>query len=277
MTTLAGGFIFGSLTFLIPRIFEVNLSGISVDIAITGLLAGIVYAIASLSQVGVGYLIDRYSPKIILGFVIAVFLNNQVLKLAPFFRTIIFMPVVTAIAIIGIVMTFVFSPFNGPANKFLMGMNITSGPIDFLGDPNTVLPTVMGVYVWKWLGITMMYWLAALQTVPQDVYDAAKIDGAQGFKLWFHIILPIVLPFAIVIVLVEAVGALNVFPLIETMTAGGPFFSSEVMEVYIFRTAFVTDSGTMPRLGYACAAGVIWGVAVLYITCLIYTSDPADE
>ena len=58
MTTLAGGFIFGSLTFLIPRIFEVNLSGISVDIAITGLLAGIVYAIASLSQVGVGYLID---------------------------------------------------------------------------------------------------------------------------------------------------------------------------------------------------------------------------
>jgi multiple sugar transport system permease protein len=113
-----------------------------------------------------------------------------------------------------------------------------------------------------------MYWLAALQTVPQDVYDAAKIDGAQGFKLWFHIILPIVLPFAIVIVLVEAVGALNVFPLIETMTAGGPFFSSEVMEVYIFRTAFVTDSGTMPRLGYACAAGVFWGVAVLCITVL---------
>ena len=206
--------------------------------------------------------------KIVLGFIIAVFLNNQVLKLAPFFRTIIFMPVVTAIAIIGIVMTFVFSPFNGPANKFLMATNLTSAPIDFLGNPDTVLPTVMGVYIWKWLGITMMYWLAALQTVPQDVYDAAKIDGAEGFRLWIYIILPIVLPFAIVIILVEAVGALNVFPLIETMTAGGPFFSSEVMEIYIFRTAFVTDSGTMPRLGYACAAGVFWGVAVLFITVL---------
>ena len=114
----------------------------------------------------------------------------------------------------------------------------------------------------------MMYWLAALQTVPQDVYDAAKIDGAQGYRLWIHIILPIVLPFAIVIILVEAVSALNVFPLIETMTAGGPFFSSEVMEVYIFRTAFVTDAGTMPRLGYACAAGVFWGVVVLFITAL---------
>tara|TARA_B100000989_G_scaffold145309_1_gene108305 strand:- start:797 stop:1711 length:915 start_codon:yes stop_codon:yes gene_type:complete len=214
------------------------------------------------------FMFGTVPAKIVLGFIIAVFLNNQVLKLAPIFRTIIFMPVVTAIAIIGIVMTFVFSPFNGPANKFLMQTNLTSGPIDFLGNPDTVLPTIMAVYVWKWLGITMMYWLAALQTVPQDVYDAAKIDGAEGIRLWIYIILPIVLPFAIVIILVEAVSALNVFPLIETMTAGGPFFSSEVMEVYIFRTAFVTDAGTMPRLGYACAAGVFWGVAVLFITAL---------
>ena len=90
MTTLAGGFIFGSLTFLIPRIFEVNLSGISVDIAITGLLAGIVYAIASLSQVGVGSLIDRYSPKIILGFVgigqfFLIYLSSLYIDYALFF------------------------------------------------------------------------------------------------------------------------------------------------------------------------------------------------
>jgi MFS family permease len=90
MTTLAGGFIFGSLTFLIPRIFEVNLSGISVDIATTGLLAGIVYAIASLSQVGVGYLIDRYSPKIILGFVgigqfFLIYLSSLYIDYALFF------------------------------------------------------------------------------------------------------------------------------------------------------------------------------------------------
>ena len=90
ITTLAGGFIFGSLTFLIPRIFEVNLSGISVDIAITGLLAGIVYAIASFSQVGVGYLIDRYSPKIILGFVgigqfFLIYLSSLYIDYALFF------------------------------------------------------------------------------------------------------------------------------------------------------------------------------------------------
>ena len=90
MTTLAGGFIFGSLTFLIPRMFEVNLPGISVDVAITGLLAGIVYGIASFSQVCVGYLIDRYSPKIILGIVglgqlILIFLASLYIDYALFF------------------------------------------------------------------------------------------------------------------------------------------------------------------------------------------------
>ena len=90
MTTLAGGFIFGSLTFLIPRMFEVNLPGISVDVAITGLLAGVVYGIASFSQVGVGYLIDKYSPKIILGFVgigqfILIFLSSLYIDYALFF------------------------------------------------------------------------------------------------------------------------------------------------------------------------------------------------
>ena len=90
MTTLAGGFIFGSLTFLIPRMFEVNLTGISVDVAITGLLAGVVYGIASFSQVGVGYLIDKYSPKIILGFVgigqfFLIFLSSLYIDYALFF------------------------------------------------------------------------------------------------------------------------------------------------------------------------------------------------
>ena len=66
MTTLAGGFVFGSLTFLIPRLFEVNLNGISTDVAITGVLAGLVYAVASFSQIGVGLLIDKFPPKYVL-------------------------------------------------------------------------------------------------------------------------------------------------------------------------------------------------------------------
>ena len=212
------------------------------------------------------FLIGTVPLQLFLSLVLAVVLNNQLLKLSTFFRTFIFLPVVTPVAVIGVVWTFLLSPFNGPINGFLMALGIISQPIDFLGSSGTVLPSVIGVYVWKWLGITLIYWLAALQTVPDDVYDAAKIDNCKGARLLIHVILPIIMPFAVMILLISAVGALNVFPLIMSMTNGGPFFASEVMEIFIYRTAFATGDGSIPRLGYAAAAGVFFGVVVLSIT-----------
>ena len=212
------------------------------------------------------FLIGTVPLQLLLSLVLAVILNNQLLKLSTFFRTFIFLPVVTPVAVIGVVWTFLLSPFNGPINGFLMALGIISQPIDFLGSSDTVLPSVIGVYVWKWLGITLIYWLAALQTVPDDVYDAAKIDNCKGARLLIHVILPIIMPFAVMILLISAVGALNVFPLIMSMTNGGPFFASEVMEIFIYRTAFATGDGSIPRLGYAAAAGVFFGVVVLSIT-----------
>jgi multiple sugar transport system permease protein len=110
----------------------------------------------------------------------------------------------------------------------------------------------------------MVYWLAALQTVPPEQLDAARLDGAGRFQLVRYIMLPYLRPFAIVISLITAVSALRVFDLVQTMTAGGPFFSSEVMEVYIYRNAFSVQGGT-PRLGYASAAGVLFGLSVMLI------------
>lgn len=204
--------------------------------------------------------------QVVLALIIALVLNDQSYKLGPFFRTVFFLPVVTSAAIIGIVMSFVFSPFNGPINKVLMQTNLTSGPIDFLGDPDTALWTVAGVWIWKWFGITMIYWLAALQVVPQDLYEAARIDGAGRWNLHKDITLPMVFPFAVVIVLITIVGSLNVFGLVQTMTQGGPFFASEVMEVYIYRNAF-GESG-IPRLGYASAAALFFGITVLGLSLL---------
>ena len=85
-----------------------------------------------------------------------------------------------------------------------------------------------------------------------------------------HITLPLLIPFAIVIILITAVGTLRVFPLVQTMTGGGPFFTTEVMEIYIFRTAFGSDSGGIgvPRLGFASAAGVVFGLSIMVIALL---------
>ncbi len=202
--------------------------------------------------------------KLTLALAIAIVLNDRALRLAPIFRTMFFVPVVTTTAIVGIVMTFIMSPFNGPINMILLDMGLIGRPIDFFGDPKLALFSVVGVEIWKWLGNPMIYWLAALQTIPASLYEAAEVDGANWWRKFAYITVPLLKPFAIVIILITAVGTLNVFALVQTMTGGGPYFASEVMEVYIYRTAFgAANSLTLPRIGYACAAAVYFGLSVM--------------
>lgn len=195
---------------------------------------------------------------------VAILLNDKALRLAPIFRTLLFIPVVTTTAIVGILMKFLLSPFNGAVNQALLAVGLTSTPIDFLGDPGSALWSVMGVQMWKTFGVSMIYWLAALQSIPGELYEAARVDGASKVQQFRSITLPLLVPFAVVIVLITAVNTLRVFDLVQTMTAGGPFFSSEVMEVYIYRNAF-SVSGGVPRLGFASAAGVFFGLAVMLV------------
>lgn len=201
-----------------------------------------------------------------LALLVAILLNDAALRLAPVFRTFFFIPVVTTAAIVGIVMTFVFSPFNGPVNKFLLQTGLASRPIDFLGNPDTALWTVVAVFIWKNFGITMIYWLAALQTIPLELYEAASLDGAGPWQAFRRITMPLLTPFTIIITLITVVQTLHVFPIVQSMTGGGPFFASEVIEVYIYRTAF--GEGGIPRLGYASAAAVFFGLTTLVLALL---------
>lgn len=204
--------------------------------------------------------------KLTLALLIALVLNDAALRLSPLFRTLFFVPVVTTTAIVGIVMTFILSPFNGPVNIAMLFLGVIERPVDFLGEADSALWTVIAVEIWKWLGQPMIYWLAALQTVPVVLYEAAKVDGATAWQQFRHITAPLIKPFAIVIVLITAVGTLKVFALVQTMTGGGPFFATEVMEVYIYRTAFGSAaSQSLPRLGYASATAVFFGVTVMAI------------
>lgn len=214
------------------------------------------------------FMLGTVPLQMVLSLILAIVLNNKLMKLSTLFRTMIFLPVVTPVAVIGIIMTLMLSPFNGPVNSILLNLHLTAGPIDFLGDPSMVLPTLMVIYVWKWTGVTLVYWLAALQTVPDELYEAARLDGVKSWQMTMYVIMPMIMPFAIVIALISAIGAMNVFPLIQSMTQGGPYFASEVMEVYIFRNAFASIGGAAPRLGYASAAGVFFGLSIMVLTVL---------
>jgi ABC-type sugar transport system permease subunit len=201
---------------------------------------------------------------IVLALLAALVLNDQSLRMRAVFRTMFFLPVVTTTAIVGIVMSLVLNPFDGPFNAALLTLGIIDAPVDFLGDPKLSLWAVAGVYVWKWMGISMIYWLVALQTVPQELYEAAQVDGASRWKVHRHVTIPLIIPFAIIITLIGFVGALQTFPLVQAMTGGGPAFSTELVEVYIFRLAFAAEH--QPRLGYASAVAVFFGVTVLALT-----------
>jgi len=130
--------------------------------------------------------------------IVAVILNDRALRFGAVFRTFFFVPVVTTTAITSIVMSFVFGAFNGPVNGALIRLNILDTPIDWLGDPDTALWTMALIGIWKWFGQPMIYWLAALQTIPQDLYEAARVDGAGSVHIFRTITIPLLISFGVV-------------------------------------------------------------------------------
>lgn len=198
--------------------------------------------------------------------IMAIILNNRRLKAASVYRVIFFLPVVTTTAIVGIVMTYIFSPFNGVVNTVLVRLGLISKPIHFLGQASTALLTIVVVSAWKGFGTNMMYWLAGLQSIPSEVYEAAKVDGASTVQTFFRITLPLIRPVGLVITLFTVVGALRVFDLVKVMTDGGPFFLTETISVFIYRYAF--GSTGMPRIGFASAAGIFFGLAAMILSLI---------
>ncbi|SDU79882.1 carbohydrate ABC transporter permease [Jiangella alkaliphila] len=199
--------------------------------------------------------------ELVLSLALALLLNDASLRFRTLYRTAIFIPVVTTTAVVAIVMSFVFSAFNGPANQVLSTLRLVEQSIDFLGDPQIVLWAAIGIFIWKWVGQPMIYWLAALQTIPGELYEAARVDGAGLWQQFRNVTAPLLTPFAVMIALIVTIGNLQVFAFIQALTGGGPNYASELMEVYIYRIAFGGEGAQ--RLGYASAAGVLFGLTLM--------------
>jgi len=211
------------------------------------------------------FIIASVPIQLVSSLLIAMLLNSPKMPFSNLFRTALFLPVVTTSAIVGVVMQFVFDPTAGPVNGLLRALGIVDQGVAFLGSADTALWTIVAVYVWKWFGITLIYWLAALQTIPAELYEAARTDGASAFQSLRHITWPLLTKFAVVIALLTIEASLHVFDLVLTMTNGGPFYATEVLEIFVYRWAF--DS-PVPRLGYASAAAVAFGLFVAVIAAL---------
>ncbi|MFD2082814.1 multiple sugar transport system permease protein [Actinopolymorpha cephalotaxi] len=198
--------------------------------------------------------------RVLLSLLLAVVLNSPRLPLVGVLRSAFFIPVVTTTAIIGVVMRFVLDPATGPVNSVLQAFGIDG--VDFLGSQSTALPVAAVLYIWKFFGVTMIYWLAALQTIPHEIYEAARIDGASVRQIFVHITLPLLKPFLIIITVLTVEETFHNFDLMYTLTGGGPYFHTEIIEIYIYRWAF---AASIPQLGHASAAAVLFGLLVAVV------------
>lgn len=201
--------------------------------------------------------------QMIIGLVLAVVLNSGNSRWNNVYRTAFFLPVVTTSAIIGIILGFVFS-FDGPVTLLLSSLGLCKPGTSWLAKSDTAMGTTIAIYVWKNVGTSMIYWLAGLQSIPQDLYDSAEIDGCNKLKCFRYITLPLLVPIGLVIGLLNLISSLKLFDLVKTLTNGGPFYSTDVIALFIYRYAFSADMGS-PRIGYASAAAMLFGITTLIV------------
>jgi raffinose/stachyose/melibiose transport system permease protein len=196
-----------------------------------------------------------------LGLIVALLLN-QGLKGTRFFRTLFFMPVILGVTIQGLIWTLFLYPQGGPMANFLGWFGIQS---EFLGgQPTEAFFWVMFVQIWANMGITMVIFLAGLQTVPADLYEVAEIDGANAWQTFWNVTWPMITPVVNTNLLLNVIGSLQAWQLFLVLT--GYKAGTQVLGYVIYAEGF-GQTGTTPsfRQGYAAAASMVLFVLVLII------------
>jgi multiple sugar transport system permease protein len=211
------------------------------------------------------YVLIVVPAQLVLALALALVLNNRRLRLRTLYRTLFFLPVVTSAAVVGVVVQLLFSNFGDVINNALMSLGITHGYIDWLGDPNFAMVIVIGVGIWHTLGYNLVYFLAGLQTIPDELYEAARLDGAGAVASFRYITVPMLRSVGIVIVLLSIIGSFQIFDIVQVLTDGGPYFATEVVNTYIYHLAFggVSSAAVQPDVGLASAASFFYGLLLI--------------
>jgi putative chitobiose transport system permease protein len=199
----------------------------------------------------------------ILSICMAILVNNN-LKGVRLFRVSYFVPVVTSMVAAAIAWKWMFEQ-KGIINVLLQGAGLTNGNIAWLANPDTALYAVMFVTVWKGLGYYMMIYLAGLQSIPAELQEAARIDGASRTQVIRHITIPLLQPFVLLCSLLSIMSAIRVFDEVYVMTGGGPAHASMVTGVYTYIKAFQDFD-----FGYAAAIGLIVSLIVMFFSIILF-------
>ncbi len=201
---------------------------------------------------------------------------NQGVRFDRFLKIAFYLPLVLAPVVTAMVWGWIYHPQQGLLNTVLveilrfvklLGFNVdpeSARQIGWLGDPRLALLSVIAAAVWRQVGYVMVLYLAGLKTLDSEVLEAAKVDGAEGFNLFRYMIFPMLAPVTTIVVVISIVDSLRSFDLVNVMTLGGPFSTSEVLANYMVLTAFHDY-----RQGYAAAVAVILFL-ITFVFTLIY-------
>ncbi len=191
---------------------------------------------------------------------LAVLLNQQI-RARAWYRAAIFLPQVTATVAVAMVWLQIYDPQSGLANKVLSGLGISSSA--WLFDPGSALGSVIVVGIWQGIGIKMIIYLAALQNIPDELYEAAELDGATAWQRFRRITLPMLRPATLFVSVVSIIGAFQAFDQIYVLTQGGPANATTMMTYEVYRSAFSNF-----QMGLACAKSVVLFVFLFGLTLL---------
>jgi len=211
--------------------------------------------------------LTMYVPAVLaVSLLVAILVNRKVFGV-KFFRAAYFLPNVTSIAVLSLIFRRFLSPrADGPINYMLGLAGIDPQP--FLLSVTQALPSLATIGIWESFGYYMVIWLAGLQGIPSELYDAAYVDGASGWRLHRYVTIPMLRPTAAFIVVISTIGALQVFGSIYIMTGGGPSNSTLVYALYLYQNAF-----QFFRMGFASAmAWVLMLITVAALALIFRTS-----
>jgi multiple sugar transport system permease protein len=215
-------------------------------------------------QVTVIYAVFSVTLGIIGSFILALFLNQK-LKGIAFFRTAFYMPVIVPVVASAVLWSWMLNPDYGLINAILKGLGLPTSR--WLASPESALPSLILMSLWG-IGAGMIIYLAGLQGIPESLYEAGKIDGANSRQLFFYVTLPLMTPTIFFNVVIGLIGAMQIFTEAFLMTAGGPLHATYFYGLMVYERAF-----KFFQMGMASAMAWVLGIVIMLLTLLVFKSS----
>ena len=207
------------------------------------------------------YMVVTVPVMIVLGIVLAVLLNDPLLKLKGIYRTCIFLPAAVSLVASAIIFRSLFA-MDGFVNAILLKMGVIRTSFNFLGHPDSAKVILIIMRIWRWVGYQMICLLAGLQNIDDSLYEAARIDGATSFQCFRKITLPLLKPMILFTTVMCLNSALQVYDESVNLTGGGPGTTTMALAHYVYNTSFVN----VPNFGYSCAMSMMILIFVAVMT-----------